>query len=418
MFSKYTDSQGHFHQISATYKRSNPCIVRFNQNDKLETKMLTAVHRYVQIWCTIFYSILFMYGCGSNYEDSDVKIVGGRQVTQSDLGPMKSSTVGLDGCTGSIVADDLIITAAHCYELAMSSGYVIFGTDLYGQTEIAPIEEGIVNASYTGPGDDLAMLRISGPLPAGFKPILMQPEDMKLFADEDVTLAGYGSTNTPGSFGVLRTVESKIKARDADQSIYVENGSTAACSGDSGGPLFLERTGEWYLVGVASTAQFNGRSQCTGGNNYVPIPENKDMINEMGRRLTGRNLPFPQAATQPSIPPVTDPEDKIVTDPVEEDQTPRDTATFGVTSDLLQISTSFRVDLLNLTKYPLSNCIVTLTLSRSNGTSLINYELEALIEESQTNEKHIVIFEDWMAKSSDVLGEVVDYQLRKTCDQS
>ena len=98
-----------------------------------------------------------MYGCGSNYEDSDVKIVGGRQVTQSDLGPMKSSTVGLDGCTGSIVADDLIITAAHCYELAMSSGYVIFGTDLYGQTEIAPIEEGIVNASYTGPGDDLAM---------------------------------------------------------------------------------------------------------------------------------------------------------------------------------------------------------------------------------------------------------------------
>ena len=109
MFSIYTDTQDHFHQISDAYKGSNPCIVRFNQNDKLETKMLTAVHRYVQIWCTIVYSILFMYGCGSKYEDSDVKIVGGRQVTQSDLGPMKSSTVGLDGCTGSILNESRII---------------------------------------------------------------------------------------------------------------------------------------------------------------------------------------------------------------------------------------------------------------------------------------------------------------------
>ncbi|HYX39012.1 MAG TPA: trypsin-like serine protease [Oligoflexus sp.] len=240
-----------------------------------------------------------MSACGKRTQKSDLDIVGGRLVTSQDAGPEKVSTVGLNGCTGTIIARDLILTAAHCYPQTVQGGYVLFGIDFDGSDrKIINIAGATVNESYTGSHNDVAMLKLAKDIPAGYAPVKLLPPSLPLTAGDGVRQAGYGTDNED-AFGTLRTVESNYVGQSPEGTLVIKSGSKAACSGDSGGPLYVQKNGEWYSAGIAATATMNFRRECVGGNDYTSVIQNLSTIINMARQLSGREDPLGSGSTEP-----------------------------------------------------------------------------------------------------------------------
>ncbi len=171
------------------------------------------------------------------------EIIGGQPVAQDDI--IRKSTVSIivnvltkdnqQGqflCTGSIIADNMILTAAHCIpgsEYKKAAMFVIFATDLNKMTksQIQPVTGVVVHNQY-GEGDqrlrdtieklkkagnpngdgvelsdreqgadnyDLAVIKIQGKIPADYQVANILKDESILKQGASVTLAGYGLTN-------------------------------------------------------------------------------------------------------------------------------------------------------------------------------------------------------------------------------
>lgn len=253
-------------------------------------------------WTLLSTSTLSM-SCGTDFaESSKPHIVGGQLVQISDQGPERVSTVALSGCTGTIIAEDLILTAAHCFNNSMRAGFVVFGTQFYAQGRtVIKIAQGLSNPAYKSPIDshiDVAMLKLEKPIPEGYQAIQLLPATIALNSGDSVRLAGYGSNNEPNSFGTLRVVDSRVASTNKSGSLYIKYGKTAACSGDSGGPLYVYKNYQWYLAGITSTAVVDSDRNCSGGNYYSSIDYNRNLIMSMARQLSGRENPFVNVEAQ------------------------------------------------------------------------------------------------------------------------
>jgi secreted trypsin-like serine protease len=299
---------------------------------------------------TLTFSAMIL-SCGVERESSAPMIVGGSIVSANAKGPERVSTVGLNGCTGTIVARDLILTAAHCYRPAVQGGYVLFGTNFSGsERQVLRIASAAVNPDYTGTHNDIAMLKLASEIPTGYTPVKLLPSSSTLQRGEAVRQAGYGSNNQPNSFGTLRTVDTLVVNVMSRGSIHVENGSTAACSGDSGGPLYAVRNGQWYTSGIASTAFVDSDKKCVGGNYYTSVSHNYDLILEMAQRLTGRQSPFLDADASGSDESQPDPDSSVQ---------------FQILTDLIQSGNILSLQLRNISGRTLQDCSFVLTLVRN-----------------------------------------------------
>ncbi|WP_141733392.1 S1 family peptidase [Oligoflexus tunisiensis] len=343
--------------------------------------------------------------CGKKAENSDLDIVGGRRVTAQDSGPEKISTVGLNGCTGTIIAKDLILTAAHCYDNSVQGGYVLFGIQFNGRDrKIINIEKATVNRAYTDPHNDVAMLKLASDIPAGYKPAKLLPAGVSLTNGQTVRQAGYGSDNTPNSFGTLRTVDSRYVGQGSRGSLSVRNGSTAACSGDSGGPLYVQQNGEWYVAGIASTAYMDAQRRCVGGNEYASVSQNYSMILDMARQLTGRQDPLGSGNEAPK----PDPDD--LNDPTKP-------AKFQLLGELTEQGDRLVIQAKNISGRAVRNCEFTLTPIRSfYGFYRVSYDLTFRVSESAADQVLNLTFQDPYANDSR-LGEIEEYSVKKTCQE-
>lgn len=332
--------------------------------------------------------------------ESTISIVGGVMVDANSTGPERLSTVGLNGCTGTIIARDLILTAAHCHNTALSGGYVLFGNNFMADRQIIQIAGSRVKANRSGASDDIALLRLATPIPSEYQPVELFPPEAAIFRGNSVRLAGYGSDNTPQSFGVLRTVVSSIVDRREDGAIFVQSGESAACVGDSGGPLLIFRDGHWYTAGIASTAIIRD-GRCIGGNYYSPIQENYETIWKMAQELTERANPFNH-----NIPPESGPAPII------------NSVEFSLNRRSVQEGRqTLSVEVTNLSPGNVADCEFTLRVSRVLLIISTRYTIKTTLDELAQGETIRLEFQD-LANLRRNLGQIRDLDLEYRCAQA
>ena len=156
-------------------------------------------------------------------------------------------------CTGTWIDSRAILTAAHC--LRDLSRMPALGAR-WGQR---PLREEPVSGWRVAPNfdpdtleSDLALLIVDGAAPPAPPAILAEPSHLAV--GTQVRLVGYGAPDR-GSGGEQTSGFGRISAVGPD-TLEIVPDPARACSGDSGGPVFVEEAGQRYLVGVISSGTF------------------------------------------------------------------------------------------------------------------------------------------------------------------
>lgn len=203
------------------------------------------------LWCALG------VGCGQRSAPSSEasEVIGGAPTT-GDVGVV---AVELGACSGTLVAERVVLTAAHCLG---SGGQTVV---LFGDT-VDDADRVIVSVATRHPhpdfdaatlDNDIALLTLDSPAPANAIPwpLFAGPLDSS-FIGRDVRVVGFGASGS-GS-GTKRTGTATLDSYTDDR-IKLVPGPETPCTGDSGGPAFITIDDVEYLIGVTST----GDEQCS-----------------------------------------------------------------------------------------------------------------------------------------------------------
>jgi secreted trypsin-like serine protease len=229
-------------------------------------------------------------------------IVGGQVVAPGDI--IASTTVMItDGnfiCTGSIIAQDIVVTAAHCTAAKTEDLRIVFSPqmpdDLTTVTDTVHNIYGFVanpgwkGENSTGPDQhDIAIIRFQGALPSGYAPAQLLPPTTPLIKGETVTLAGYGITDaqSQAGAGTLRKVDVQfLRKLGTTEEILNQADGEGACHGDSGGPAFVTVNGQLLLWGVTNRGYpDNAPDDCVHESVYTRITAYQDWVNQAAQQL-------------------------------------------------------------------------------------------------------------------------------------
>lgn len=216
-------------------------------------------------------------------EDSVVipKIAGGIPAQKGEFHFIASLRYGsgsaLHYCGGSLIAENWVLTAAHCVSLLGK-----IRINAYHRKDSSGAEEFSVEGTFIHPGylggrhdNDLALIKLAGR--SSYPPIALNLTELR--GDINFITAGWGYKEDDSLPDALIKADVPLVPpqlcseayADDDRVTITENmictgykeGGVGACPSDSGGPLIL-KTGDGYsLAGVVT-----GGSGCGKGSNY------------------------------------------------------------------------------------------------------------------------------------------------------
>ena len=175
------------------------------------------------------------------------------------------------GCTGTLIAPDVVLTAAHCV-FENGSYFVKYGaTTLEEEVELIPASNTWAHPRYnpTKFANDIGLIKLSEPVALKVFPNIGNKSIAKAVnARSKFTLFGWGRNQNDRSPELLGTTKLLNLDRMAvkeygtafNQNIMLGAGLyiarekvwAGACSGDSGGPLLMRASGNDFIVGVTS----------------------------------------------------------------------------------------------------------------------------------------------------------------------
>jgi secreted trypsin-like serine protease len=201
-------------------------------------------------------------------DSNDGHIIGGDYVSR--LSNIGRSTVGIYEskigyiCTGTLVAPHLVLTAAHCVDPKAKNLTIIFAAAMKGvdKTRTRPVVQWIVHPKYSTDTqaqntNDLALLRFEGDAVVGYTPAAILFDEQAVKNGTNTIVAGYGlnfATGISTGAGTLRSTTLNVDNAHFSntEAMLGQTVKRGICSGDSGGPAYLEVNGQLEVWGVAS----------------------------------------------------------------------------------------------------------------------------------------------------------------------
>lgn len=206
------------------------------------------------------------------------------------------------GCTGTLIAPDVVVTAGHCASFATR---VYFGSDVSKPGKIVKVRQRVRHPQYRqgGKQNDLMVLLLA----TRVENIAPRAIATKAMIDKatDGRVVGFGNTDPLGStgYGVKRQVDVPIASPACRGTVDGESDQTAygcdvglelvagkpllakdSCTGDSGGPFYLDvdvGNGAWVIAGATSRATNSAPNDCGDGGVYVRLDRYRAWIDSI-----------------------------------------------------------------------------------------------------------------------------------------
>lgn len=231
-------------------------------------------------------------------------IVGGTEVLESDLTSNavvmiygEKEDLGAYICSGTFIAPQVVLTAAHCVVDNVQAMSLFFGVQPFAKSPTTLKITGIKRHEDFQGGvieerNDLALIFFEGALPAGatLAPINQNPD----FLPTRLQALGYGRTeglenseNASEQLGILRSVTidgSGLSFYGVEILEIDQTNGRGVCFGDSGGPLF-SATGELMGVAAGVVGDLESEDSCRYRSYFTNVGAYRDWIIKNTTRL-------------------------------------------------------------------------------------------------------------------------------------
>lgn len=207
-------------------------------------------------------------------------------------------------CSGTLVAPDVVVTAAHCIDSGGPSDVrVVYGHAVPAKApaserrtvaEVRPhpgyAPNAPTDAHGLGPVNDIGVLILDEPIPgAVVTAVLPDSEvDSVLTANRPLHVVGFGINDTVSqASGVLyKGITPHVRHTEAEL-LAGRPGEADACFGDSGGPAYVVHDGTLWLVGATSRVWDHASQPCGQATVYTMVPHHVQWISSVAGVLDG-----------------------------------------------------------------------------------------------------------------------------------